>query len=147
MPRSFFGMTTLTPPRSSRVSTPASSRTPSPPRSTLSLRNLRLRVRAGPSYDRASHIPVNVNDPTAPTPIQSEFFTGHIVVRVRDYVGVPGENWEISVDEEYFSQTRDTCSIMFGGWFEYKGKQLTVDDIVFGVCPVSILEALTKERF
>jgi len=46
---------------------------------------------------------------------------------------VPGDNGEISVDEEYFSQTKDTCSIMFGGWFEYKGKQLTVDDIVFGV--------------
>lgn len=136
MPRSFFGMATLTPPRavSSRPATPTSrSRTPSPAPSTLSLRNLRVRVRAGPSYDRASHVPVNVNDPSAPTVIQSEHFTGEIVVRVRDYVGVPGENGEITADEEYFAQTKDTCSIMFGGWFNVDGRQLTVDDVVFGV--------------
>jgi len=76
---------------------------------------------------------VNVNDPNEPTLIQSESFTGHIVVRVRDYAGIPGENGVIGEDEEYFSETKDTCSIMFGGWFQHNGKQLNVDDVVFGV--------------
>ena len=131
MARSFFGMASLTPPPSSRGSTPSRSRTPSP--SSLSLKNLRLRVRAGPSYDRATHVNVNVNDPNEPTLIQSENFTGHIVVRVRDYAGIPGENGVLEEDEEYFSETKDTCSIMFGGWFQHHGKQLNVDDVVFGV--------------
>lgn len=48
-------------------------------------------------------------------------------------MGVPGKNGVIPEDEEYFSETRDTCSIMFGGWFEYKGRQISVDDVVFGV--------------
>jgi hypothetical protein len=97
------------------------------------LKNLRLRVRAGPSYDPSTHVIVNVNDPEEPTVIQSEYFTGHIVVRVRDYGGIPGKNGVIEEDEEYFSETKDTSSIMFGGWFEVKGKQLNVDDVVFGV--------------
>jgi Protein of unknown function (DUF1769) len=129
MPRSFLGMTSWTPPRS-RASTPSRSRTPSP--STLSFKHLRLRVRAGPSYDTATHVNVNINDPSEPTFIESEFFTGHIVVRVRDYHGVPGANGVISHDEEYFHDTKDTCSIMFGGWFHYKGRELTVDEVVFG---------------
>ena len=125
-----MGMNSLTPPRS-RGSTPSRSRTPSP--STLSLKHLRLRVRAGPSYDRTTHVNVNVNDPDEPTFIQSDNFTGHVVVRVRDYAGVPGKNGTIEEDEEYFSETKDTCSIMFGGWFEHNGKELSVDDVVFGV--------------
>lgn len=127
----------LTPPRSSRGSTPSRSRSPSP--SSLSLKNLRLRVRAGPSYDRATHIIVNINDPNEPTLIQSENFIGHVVVRVRDYAGVPGVNGVIEEDEEYFSETKDTCSIMFGGWFQHNGKQLSVDDVVFGVIPLSFV--------
>jgi Protein of unknown function (DUF1769) len=131
MPRSFIETPNLTPQSLSPASSPPRSRTPSP--SPLSLRNLRLRVRVGPSYDRATHVTVNVNDPDEPTLIESEHFTGHIVVRVRDYAGVPGINGVVAEDEEYFSETRDTCSIMFGGWFEYKGKQISVDDVVFGV--------------
>lgn len=77
---------------------------------------------------------MNVNDPEAPTLIQSEHFTGHVVIRVRDYAGVPGERGVIGEDEEYFSETKDTCSIMFGGWFHFEGRQLSVDDVVFGVC-------------
>jgi hypothetical protein len=84
---------------------------------------------------------VNVNDPGKPTFIQSEYFTGYIVVRVRDYDGVPGETGVKEDDEEYFNtgDTRDTCSIMFGGWFHSKPKgeksetPWTVDDVVFGV--------------
>ena len=90
-------------------------------------------MRAGPSYDRTTHVNVNVNDPDEPTFIDSEYFTGYIVVRVRDYAGVPGKNGIIEVDDEYFSETRDTCSIMFGGWFHPLGKRLSVDDVVFGV--------------
>ena len=132
---SFFGgMSTLTP-LSSRATTPASSRSRTPSPSGLRLKNLRLRVRAGPSYDRASHVNVNVNDPSEPTFIQSEGFTGYIVVRVRDYAGVPGKNGMIELDEEYFKDTRDTCSIMFGGWFSHQGREWSVDDIVFGVYP------------
>jgi Protein of unknown function (DUF1769) len=130
MGRSFFGMNSLTPPRS-RAGTPSRSRTPSP--STLSLRNLKLRVRAGPAYDRSTHVNVNVNDPNAPTEINSENFTGHIVVRVKDFNGVPGEHGVISEDEEYFSETKDTYSIMFGGWFHHNGKSYSAEDIVFGV--------------
>jgi hypothetical protein len=128
MGKRFFGMASLTPPRSGTASR---SRSPSP--SGLSLRNLRLRVRAGPSYDPSTHVVVNVNDLEHPTLIDSEWFTGHIVVRVKDYDGVPGENGVISEDEDYFKDTRDTCSIMFGGWFHHNGKQWTAEDIVFGV--------------
>jgi hypothetical protein len=99
----------------------------------LSLKNLKLRVRAGPSYDRESHVHVNVNDPSEPTFIQSEHFTGYIVVRVRDYAGVPGKNGTIDLDEAYFRDTKDTCSIMFGGWFTHNGEKWSADDVVFGV--------------
>ena len=75
---------------------------------------------------------VNVNDTKNPTFIQSEHFTGYIVVRVKDYDGVPGESGVTAADE-YFKDTRDTCSIMFGGWFNSKGKRWSVDDVVFGV--------------
>lgn len=132
MPRSFFGMTSLTPPCSLQGSSPSRSRTPSP----SPLNNLRLRVSAGPSYDRTTHVNVNVNDPNEPTLIQSQHFMGHLVVRVQDYAGVPGENGIIiKEDEDYFSETNDTCSIMFGGWFNSGERQLNVNDIVFGVFP------------
>jgi len=75
---------------------------------------------------------VNVNDVNEPTLIDSENFTGHVVVRVRDYAGIPGKNGVVEEDEEYFSGTQDTCSIMFGGWFHIQGKSLSVDDVVFG---------------
>ena len=129
---SFPGMATFTP-RSSRAGTPVGSRSRTPSPSALSLKKLRLRIHAGPSYDRATHVNVNVNDPSEPTFIDSENFTGHIVVRVRDYAGVAGKNGVIGEDEEYFSETKDTCSIMFGGWFKNQGEQWSVDDIVFGV--------------
>jgi len=89
-------------------------------------------VRCGGSYDRETHVDVNVNDANEPTLIDSEHFTGHVVVRVRDYAGVPGTNGVIEEDEEYFSETKDTCSIMFGGWFHVRGKEMSVDDVVFG---------------
>jgi Protein of unknown function (DUF1769) len=76
---------------------------------------------------------VNVNDPQHPTMIESEHFTGSIVVRVRDYIGVPGTSGVAAVDGEYFNGTKDTCSIMFGGWFHDQGREWTADDIVFGV--------------
>jgi hypothetical protein len=121
----------------SRSSTPSRSRTPSP--SALQLKHLRLRVRVGQSYDRSTHIPANVNDPEHPNLIESDHFTGQVIVRVRDYAGLPGENGVIEVDEEYFADTRDTCSIMFAGWFHHQGKQLSVDDVVFGVCLLKML--------
>ena len=136
MGKAFFGMTSLTPPRSGTTSR---SRSPSP--SGLSHRNLRLRIRAGPSYDSSTHVVVNVNDAEQPTLIDSESFTGYVVVRVKDYDGVPGENGVIAEDEEYFKETRDTCSIMFGGWFHHKGKQWTAEDIVFGVFTLFVNEA------
>jgi hypothetical protein len=126
----FFSMGSRTP---SRSTTPNRSRTPSP--SALAVKHLRLRVRIGSSYDRSTHTEANVNDPDHPTLIQSENFSGHVVVRVRDYTGRPGDEG-IAEDEEYFKGTRDTCSIMFGGWFHHKGKQWSVDDIVFGVPPL-----------
>ena len=146
MPRSFFGMNSLAPPRSSRPSTPSRSRSPSPS-SLLALKRLRLRVRAGPSYDRSTHVNVNVNDVNEPTLIESEYFTGHVMVRVRDYAGVPGKAGIIEEDEEYFSETKDTCSIMFGGWFHYKGeKQLSVDDVVFGVHLFPLMSAINGKN-
>lgn len=80
-----------------------------------------------------------MNDPGEPTFIDSEYFTGWIVVRVRNYAGVPGKHGLIAEDEEYFSETKDTCSLMFAGWFRHpNGNQWTVDDVVFGVCLFSI---------
>jgi hypothetical protein len=139
MGKAFFGMSSLTPPRSGTTSR---SRSPSP--SGLSLKHLRLRVRAGPSYDPSTHVVVNVNDAEHPTSIDSEWFTGHVVVRVKDYDGVPGQNGVIAEDEDYFKETKDTCSIMFGGWFHHKGKQWTAEDIVFGVFTWSVTK-LTLE--
>src|SRR5271167_3073187 len=111
MVRIFSGMS------SSRSGTPTS-RSPSPPSAAggLQARNLKLRVRCGPTYDPSTHCAVNVNDGSRPTIIDSENFIGSVLVRVRDYIGVPGKNGLISVDEEYFSETKDTCSILFGGW-------------------------------
>ena len=100
-------------------------------------------MRAGPSYDVGTHEMVNVNDAANPTFIQSEHFSGYIVVRVKDYDGVPGEKG-VEEDEEYFRDTKDTCSIMFGGWFNTKGKGWNVDDVVFGVRSVGCMSLMAE---
>ena len=123
MPKSFLENT----PSPSRSGFNTPSRSPSP----SLIRNLSLRVTAGPTYSRETHVNVNVNDPEEPTFIDSEHFTGWIVVRVRCYAGVPGKNGVIEEDDEYFSDTKDTYSIMFGGWFHQNGKMWNVDDVVF----------------
>jgi Protein of unknown function (DUF1769) len=110
------------------------SRNPVPTAGGLERRNLRLRVRAGPGYDGRGHKLVEVNDGTRPTMIESEHFSGSLVVRVRDYVGVPGDDGVVKqTDNEYFDGTRDTCSIIFGGLFHAHGQEWSVDDVVFGV--------------
>jgi hypothetical protein len=46
----------------------------------------KLRVLVGPEVDR--QVPVNPNDEAHPTYIETEYFVGHVWVRIRDYNGL-----------------------------------------------------------
>ncbi|EPX74237.1 DUF1769 family protein [Schizosaccharomyces octosporus yFS286] len=58
-----------------------------------------------------------------PSFVKSKQFEGQVKVRLRDY--------EV-LDQEYFSRSNDTCSIMIAGRFLPTQGALTADDILFG---------------
>ena len=91
----------------------------------------KLKITIGPSNNKDLHSQAWVNCPDHPTPVSNDIFSGHVLIRVRDYQGLPalGQNDIVANDETYFANTTDTFSLQFVGEFNWKGN---LDDIVFG---------------
>jgi hypothetical protein len=87
-----------------------------------------LTVHVGPSYQQQALI--NVNDDEHPVLIDSEHFTGRIIVRIRDFTGTipPGET-RIK-NTPYFNGRKRKFSIQVEGRFK---QAVTADDVYFGV--------------
>lgn len=97
-----------------------------------------IRVRAGPDDEHL--VTISVNDEFRPTLIDSEHFTGYLVVRMANFDGVtPAMERGISKQEappimnpqsDYFSGKNRRYSIMMQGRFK---KAWSGDEVLFGV--------------
>ncbi|CAG8524915.1 12803_t:CDS:2 [Racocetra fulgida] len=91
---------------------------------------LKLQVTVGSSYDPSTHIIFLPNDDENPFFIDTEYFTGRICVRVRDFKGVPPPEKKLLSSSPYFNGNNYQYSIQIQGRF--KGNKWTADDILFG---------------
>lgn len=89
---------------------------------------LRLQIKIGSSYTDLK--PAYVNDSSKPTEVDNDFFTGHVVVRVKNYKGLTPDNSQAkALDEEYFSATSDTSSVQFLGTIK---AHVNANQVLFG---------------
>ncbi|KAJ3037609.1 hypothetical protein HDV00_001497 [Rhizophlyctis rosea] len=90
-----------------------------------------LRVRAGPSYDPAKLTTVYVNDEHNPVLIDTEHFTGYLVVRVLNFNGITPDNKPVipNPSSNYFHGRNRRYSVMIQGRFK---KDWNGDEIIFG---------------
>ncbi|CAG8528985.1 27618_t:CDS:2 [Dentiscutata erythropus] len=91
---------------------------------------LKLKITVGSSYDPSTHSIFLPNDDANPFFIDTEYFTGRICIRVKDFQGVtpPGKK-KLSLSP-YFDGNNYQYSIQIQGRF--KGNKWTADDILFG---------------
>lgn len=108
-------------PRSASPLPPQPATTPEPP-----LSEKKLRVRIGPTLENLQIY--NANDDAHPHFVDSEYFCGHIVVRVKKFNGFTPDDTE-PLNTDYFGERRRTFSIQFSGRFK---QPQSVDDVVFG---------------
>jgi hypothetical protein len=90
----------------------------------------KLRVLVGPEVDR--QVPVNPNDEAHPTYIETEYFVGHVWVRIRDYNGLSAtrDGRPAPKNTPYFKHAPSlTYSISMRGRFR---RTFSADDLVFG---------------
>ncbi|KAJ3300669.1 hypothetical protein HK104_008603 [Borealophlyctis nickersoniae] len=90
-----------------------------------------LRVRAGTGYEPENLKIVNVNDEHNPILIDSEHFTGYLVVRVLNFSGITpnGEQPIPNPASNYFHGRNRRYSVMIQGRFK---KAWNGDDLIFG---------------
>ncbi|KAJ3304751.1 hypothetical protein HDU76_005135 [Blyttiomyces sp. JEL0837] len=93
-----------------------------------------LRVRAGPGNDPSTHQTVNVNDELNPLLIDSEHFTGYIIVRMLNFNGITPTSHQgppiTNPKSSYFNGRNRRYSIVVQGRFK---NNWCGDDIVFGI--------------
>ncbi|KAI9207468.1 uncharacterized protein BJ171DRAFT_492820 [Polychytrium aggregatum] len=87
----------------------------------------KLCVRIGPNTQNLKVY--NVNDDSQPQFVDSEYFTGHIAVRVKNFRGFTPDDTPPIAITPYFGTRRRLFSIQFSGRFR---KEYSVDDVVFG---------------
>jgi len=87
----------------------------------------KLRVRVGPSPSTLAVI--NVNDDTHPQFIDSPYFSGYIVVRVKDFDGITPNKQPPIKYIPYFGTRKRCFSIQVTGRWK---KEVNVNDLVFG---------------
>ncbi|KAI8849173.1 hypothetical protein BC829DRAFT_443177 [Chytridium lagenaria] len=94
--------------------------------------DLILRIRAGPGYDQENLQVVNVNDEANPILIDSEHFTGYLVVRMHNFNGMTPENKQPirNPPSNYFKGHHRRYSIMVQGRWK---KAWNGDEIIFGI--------------
>ncbi|KAJ3215429.1 hypothetical protein HDU67_000413 [Dinochytrium kinnereticum] len=98
-----------------------------------------LRIRAGPGYDPQALKVVNVNDEKNPLLIDSEHFTGYLVVRMLNFHGVVPDDHAPPIQNpqsSYFQGRHRRYSIMLQGRWK---KAWSGQDVIFGLdCPSKI---------
>ncbi|KAI8928416.1 hypothetical protein BC831DRAFT_397511 [Entophlyctis helioformis] len=89
--------------------------------------NRKLRVRIGPSPQ--SLAVANPNEEEVPHFIDSPYFVGHIVVRVKNFRGVPPDGEPIKQADDYFGTRKRLFALQVCGRFKH---EYTAEDVVFG---------------
>ncbi|KAI8913668.1 hypothetical protein EDD86DRAFT_201189 [Gorgonomyces haynaldii] len=97
------------------------------PTQTECMTRKRLRVRIGPSYDHL--VLADVNNESVPHYVDSPYFTGHVVVRVKDFKGIAPPKQPIKQANAYFENKKRMFAIQVSGRFKHEH---VVDDILFG---------------
>ena len=90
-----------------------------------------LTVKAGPNFDTLSYM--SVNNENCPTRIDSDLFSGYILVRMKDFNGLyPKEaSCLANPDSDYFSSKQRLYTISIQGTFK---QDTSGDDLMFGLC-------------
>ncbi|KAJ3123124.1 hypothetical protein HK098_002167 [Nowakowskiella sp. JEL0407] len=86
-----------------------------------------LRVRVGATVKSLRTI--NVNDDANPHFVDSPFFSGNVVVRVKNFVGITPKGTDPIESSDYFGTKRRLFSIQVSGRFKH---EYTGGDVVFG---------------
>lgn len=100
------------------------------------MKGRRLQVRIGSCIENLEI--ANVNDDSDPHYIDSPYFTGHILVRIKNFDGVTPDGGPSKGSEAYFDQKKRLFALQVSGRFkhvrkwEVNVKEYTADDIVFG---------------
>ncbi|KAJ3181940.1 hypothetical protein HDU85_003457 [Gaertneriomyces sp. JEL0708] len=87
----------------------------------------KLRCRIGSNLETLTI--ANVNDESDPVFVDSEYFTGYVAVRVKNFNGITPSGKAAISDLPYFENKRRVFSIQVTGRFK---KEYTADDVVFG---------------
>ncbi|KAJ3088980.1 hypothetical protein HK102_007479 [Quaeritorhiza haematococci] len=87
----------------------------------------KLRCRIGPSVNNLQVF--NVNDDRRPHFVDSPYFTGHVVVRVKNFRGITPEGSDPIPDTDYFGTKKRLFSIQLSGRFK---QEYTAEDVIFG---------------
>ncbi|ORX89135.1 DUF1769-domain-containing protein [Basidiobolus meristosporus CBS 931.73] len=88
-----------------------------------------LRVRAGTNTEVQNLPVIKVNDENNPVILDSPYFTGRLIVRIRDYEGVTPDGSKPLKNSPYFEGNKDQYSIQVQGRFK---QEWNADDVVFG---------------
>ncbi|EGF81903.1 hypothetical protein BATDEDRAFT_34647 [Batrachochytrium dendrobatidis JAM81] len=89
--------------------------------------NRKLQVRIGPSIHSLTIC--NPNDEVTPHFIDSPYFVGHIVVRIKDFRGITPKDQPIKQATEYFGTKKRLFALQVCGRFKH---EYMADDIMFG---------------
>ncbi|KAI9099510.1 hypothetical protein DFS34DRAFT_693906 [Phlyctochytrium arcticum] len=89
--------------------------------------NRKLRCRIGPSVDALTV--ANINDTANPHFIDSPYFTGSILVRVKNFKGITPDGSAPIENLPYFDGKKRLFSVQVSGRFKH---EYTADDVVFG---------------
>eukprot|EP00842_Homolaphlyctis_polyrhiza_P000734 jgi/Hompol1/1661/HPOL_005674-RA len=89
--------------------------------------NRKLRVRIGPSPQLLTI--ANPNEEAVPHFIDSPYFVGHVVVRVRNFRGITPDGEPLKQADQYFGTRKRLFALQVCGRFKH---EYTADDIVFG---------------
>jgi hypothetical protein len=77
----------------------------------------KLRVRIGPTLDTLKV--AKVNDDTDPHFIDSPFFTGNVLVRIKNFKGICPEGVAINNNETYFDGKKRMFALQLSGRFKH----------------------------
>ena len=87
----------------------------------------KLRVRAGPSIDTLTTI--NPNEEDVPHYIDSPYFVGYVVVRIKSFDGITPDGCTVKQADGYFGTKKRLFAVQICGRFKH---ECPVDDVLFG---------------
>ena len=77
----------------------------------------KLRVRVGPSIDKL--VITNPNEEDNPHFIDSPYFVGHVLVRIKDFRGYTPDGSEPKQAQEYFGTKKRLFAVQLSGRFKH----------------------------